>query len=380
LPNREPPTRRVGAFVCIRPTPMFRSIFQPIMSQSDTTDPLLAPIDDVTPTGPNLEYDPAFTELEQIAMPTPERTMGDSLKAAQEPDWDKVASAAEALLVRTKDLRVAVHLIAARTRRHGLSGWATGLGLVRGLLEQYWDDVHPQLDADDGNDPTARANAVMPLADPQSALGYFRTAPFVHSPRLGRFSLRDLRVATGAINAPPSADGMPTPTLVDLEACCMDCPDDQLPASAAMLADARAHAQAIIALLGEKLGTASPDMDHLSGDIEELKKFVDAQLVRRFPDRLEESATAEVAAQDSDGNPPSPAVQQAHGKITDHDDVIRRLDEICEYYERIEPSSPLPVLLRRARRLVGKSFAEVLKDIAPGGLPELQTLSGPNSE
>jgi type VI secretion system protein ImpA len=157
---------------------MHRSIFQPAMSQSDTTDPPLSPIDDATPTGPNLEYDPAFAALEQIAMPTQERAMGDSLKAAQEPDWDKVASAAEALLARTKDLRVVVHLCTARTRRFGLSGWATGLGLVRGLLEQYWDDVHLQLDADDDNDPTARANAVMPLGDPQSTLGYFRVAPF----------------------------------------------------------------------------------------------------------------------------------------------------------------------------------------------------------
>lgn len=350
------------------------------MSQSDTTDPLLAPIDDATPTGPNCEYDPAFTALEQIAMPTPERAIGDSLKAAQEPDWDKVTSAAEALLTRTKDLRVAVHLTAARTRRLGLAGWAAGLGLVRGLLEQYWDDLHPQLDADDGNDPTARANAVMPLGDPQSTLGYFRTTTFVQSPRLGRFSLRDLRVAMGAINASPSADGTPAPTLVDLEACCMDCPDEQLPESAAMLAVAHEHALCITALLREKLGTASPDMGHLCGDIEELKKFVDAQLMRRFPDRVTDGSASAEATPDSHGDPMDQAQHSAHGKITGHDAVIRHIDEICEYYERVEPSSPVPILLKRARRLVGKSFVEVLKDIAPGGLMELQMLSGPESE
>ncbi|WP_175770772.1 type VI secretion system ImpA family N-terminal domain-containing protein, partial [Burkholderia anthina] len=94
------------------------------MTHSDSTDPnaRLAASDDAGPTGPDLEYDPAFTDLERIAMPTPERAMGDSLKAAQEPDWDKVAQAAEALFSRTKDLRVAVHLTAARTRRQGLAG------------------------------------------------------------------------------------------------------------------------------------------------------------------------------------------------------------------------------------------------------------------
>ncbi|WP_186012126.1 type VI secretion system protein TssA [Burkholderia gladioli] len=357
------------------------------MTHSDSTDPnpLLAAIDDAAPTGPDLEYDPAFTDLERIAMPTPERAMGDSLKAAQEPDWDKVAQAAEALFSRTKDLRVAVHLTAARTRRQGLAGWASGLALVRELLERYWDDVHPRLDAEDDNDPTARVNAVMPLGDPQGTLAYFRVVPFVQSPRLGRFSLRDLRVATGAIIAAPSADGAPPPTLVDLEACCLDCPEEQLPEAAALLAAAQDHANALIALLRERLGTASPDFGLLAADIAELRKFVDAQLLRRFPERAAELAAA-APADGADGEIPADmaaaaaAVAPPPGKISGHDDVIRRLDEICEYYERIEPSSPLPILLKRARRLVGKSFVEVLRDIAPGGLSELQTLSGPEAD
>lgn len=354
----------------------------PTMNDSATTDPLLIPIDGTAPTGPNLEYDPAFIELERIAMPTPERAMGDSLKAAQEPDWDKVSSAAEALFQRTMDLRVAVHLCAARTHQQGLAGWVAGLALVRGLIEEYWDGVHPQLDADDDNDPTARANALMPLADPQSVLGGFRLMPFMQSPRLGRFSLRDLRVATGAIVAAPSADGTPPATLVDLEACCMDCADDLLPTASALLHTAQDHAEAIAGVLRERLGTASPDMSNLGSDIGELKKFVDAQLIRRFPERAAQNAAAD-ATQAGDGSAADPTLAPAplaQGKIAGHDDVIRCLDEICEYYARVEPSSPLPVLLKRARRLAGKSFADVLRDLAPGGLSELQVLAGPDSE
>ncbi|WP_414441647.1 type VI secretion system protein TssA [Burkholderia sp. 22PA0106] len=352
------------------------------MNDSVTLPALLAPIDGDARTGPNLEYDPAFAALDQLATPMPERIMGDSLKAAQEPDWDRVAQAAEALLARTKDVRVAVHLCAARTRLDGVAGWTAGLAVVRGLLEAYWDDVHPQLDAEDDNDPTARANALMPLADPQSVLGYLRLAPFVHSPRLGRFSLRDLRVATGAIVAAPSADGTPPPTLADLEACCMDCGEAQLPAAAAQLAATHEHAQAIVALLRERLGTASPDLAPLGGDIDELRKFVDAQVARRFPELAAAGTTTAAPGNEGEGQAaPAAAVAPARpDTIASQADVIRRLDEICEYYERAEPSSPLPVLLKRARRLVGKSFAEVLEDIAPGGLSELRTLAGPNRD
>ncbi|MGF6955733.1 type VI secretion system protein TssA [Paraburkholderia youngii] len=349
-------------------------------------DKLLRPVDDHSPTGDNLEYDPEFIALEQIATPISERAMGNSLKAAVEPDWDRVASAAEALFSHTKDLRVAIHLTAASARIHGVAGWSAGLGLVRGLLERYWDEVHPQLDADDDNDVTARSNAIKPLGDPRSVLAYFRKAPFVTSPRLGRFSLRDLRIATGAIDPTPSAEGVP-PTLPELEACCIDCPVDQLPAASAALACALDHARAIAAIASEKLGAAGPDLNQLCGDIEELKKFVDTQLSRRFPE-LGEAHTSGLASAGEDAPGEHPLAkpgprrddEKNNGRIQGPDDIALRLDEICEYYEHHEPSSPLPVLLKRARRLVGKSFAEVLKNVAPGSLAELQTLAGPEEE
>jgi type VI secretion system protein ImpA len=350
-------------------------------------DHLLRPVDDHSPTGDNLEYDPEFIALEQIATPTSERAMGDSLKAAVEPDWDRVASAAEALFSRTNDLRVAIHLTAASTRIHGIAGWSAGLGLVRGLLERYWDEVHPQLDADDDNDVTARSNAIKPLSDPRSVLAHFRNAPFVTSPRLGRFSLRDLRVATGAINPAPSAESVPPPTLSELEACCMDCSEDQLPDASTTLASALDHSRAIAAIASEKLGAAGPDLSPLSSDIEELKKFVDTQLLRRFPERGEALTSGLASAgEDAPVEHPlaKPGPRRDDGKnnqrIQGPDDIVLRLDEICEYYEHHEPSSPLPVLLKRARRLVGKSFAEVMKNVAPGGLAELQTLAGPEEE
>jgi type VI secretion system protein ImpA len=343
---------------------------------------LLDPIDDASPTGPNLEYDSEFAELERIATPKSERSIGDNVKAAEEPDWDKVADVAEALFSRTKDLRVALYLTAASTRRDGLAGWSAGLRLVHGLLESYWEGVHPQLDADDDNDPTARSNAVMPLGDTQGVLGHFRTTPFVESPRLGRFSLRDLRIATGALNVTPPENGTPLPTPVELEACCMDCPEDQLRDTAAALDASLAHARAIDAMLGERLGTASPDLAPLVADLSELKKFVDAQCARRFPE-LAAQQSDKAAQHDPDGASAASASVSTHAStagIRNSHDVLLRIDEICEYFGRNEPSSPVPILLKRARRLVGMNFADVLKNIAPNAMSDLQTLAGPEEE
>ncbi|MFS8394929.1 hypothetical protein EIQ02_11100 [Xanthomonas campestris pv. raphani] len=163
---------------------------------------------------------------------------------------------------RSRDLRIASKLGAAWLRLRGLPGWADALALIHGLLGQHWDSVHPQLDADDDNDPTARVNALVGLSDPMGLLGALRTTAFVQSPRLGRFSLRDLRAANGSLK------------LAEIEACCLDCPLDTLAASAKAITDAAATARAIDALLTEQLGTAAPDLRPLLADLRDLERFV----------------------------------------------------------------------------------------------------------
>ena len=333
---------------------------------------LLLPVSEASPAGQDLEYDPDFMALDRAAATKSERAIGDAVKAAEEPDWERVVVLAQGLLGRSKDLRIAVHLGTAWMRIHGLPGWSDGLALIRGLLESHWDDVHPQLDAEDDNDPTARVNAVVPIGDPLGVLGYFRTTSFVQSPRIGRFSLRDLRIANGTLKLADAATDLPTMT--DIEACCMDCPEDQLLQVALAVSDSLEHAKAIDAIFSDQLGTAGPELRPLLSDTFELKKFLDAQVARRMPQAAE--AAGEGAASEDAGAGSSTAVAAASGRISSPQDVLRRIDELCEYYARNEPSSPVPLLLRRAQRLVGLNFLDLLKDLAPGGISELRTISG----
>jgi type VI secretion system protein ImpA len=344
---------------------------------SQVLESLLSPLDASSPTGENLEYDPEFMALDRLAAPKAERAIGDSVIAAEEPDWDKVSSQAEALLGRSKDLRIAVHLTTAWMRTAGLEGWSAGLQLIRNLLEHFWDDVHPQLDADDDNDPTARVNAIAAIADLQGMLGFFRTTPFVQSPRLGRFTLRDLRIANGSLKiATSEEDAGEPPSMSQIEACCMDCAEEQLIGNVAAIGAALEHVKAIDAIFNEQVGTAGPDLKPLLSDIYEVKKFLEPQLARRSP-QPEESASDEIA---DDTPTSSGAPQVASGRIEGPQDVIRRLDDICDYYARCEPSSPIPLLLRRAQRLVGMNFVDLMKDLAPGGMSELQVISGSSDD
>ena len=64
------------------------------------------------------------------------------------------------------------------------------------------------------------------------------------------------------------------------------------------------------------------------------------------------------------------------GEIANREDVIRTLDKICEYYNRYEPSSPVPFMLKRAKKLVRMDFMEILRDITPGGTDQADLIFG----
>src|SRR4051812_1572221 len=126
---------------------------------------LLSPVDGENPVGSDLSYDPSMMEIDQLAAGKPEQQVGDTIVPAEDPDWKELRSRCTEALSKTKDLRVAMHLLVACVKMDGLKGLREGLGLIRGMLEKYWEKVYPQLDPEDGNDPLLRMNIVSTLTD-----------------------------------------------------------------------------------------------------------------------------------------------------------------------------------------------------------------------
>ena len=74
------------------------------------------------------------------------------------------------------------------------------------------------------------------------------------------------------------------------------------------------------------------------------------------------------------------AVPQGVDEIRTREDVIRVLDKLCEYYAQHEPSSPLPLLLKRAKRLTTLSFMEIIQDLAPDAVAQAMSIGGPDAQ
>jgi type VI secretion system protein ImpA len=76
------------------------------------------------------------------------------------------------------------------------------------------------------------------------------------------------------------------------------------------------------------------------------------------------------------GAPATAAARSAGGAIQNRDDAIRALDNVCKFMEQAEPSNPAPLLIRRAQRLIGRSFVEIISELAPESLGQIQKLGG----
>lgn len=330
-------------------------------------DAWLSPLSDEAPCGPDLEYDPAFLALEEAARGKPEQQYGDTLIPAEDPDWRTVDEQARALLTRTRDLRVLMPWLRARTRLQGLRGFAGTLPLAHGWLSRHWDHVHPRLDADDHDDPTMRLNALAPLADPTTVIADLRAAA------LGRgrsgLRVRDVELAAGKQQPEggetvPSADGV----LQALRAA--EAEDAGLLQA---VRDCHAALADMDSLISQRTGTAGPDLRPLRQV---------TQLLADFAAQATGAAADAPAAPDAPAGAPAlhAATAGASGPLRSREDAIRMLEKACEWIERNEPSNPAPLLIRRAQRLMSKNFLEIIRDLIPDGIEQVTRIAGVTEE
>jgi type VI secretion system protein ImpA len=322
-------------------------------------DALLAPVSDHAPAGPDLSYDAEFLELEVAAKGKPEQQFGDTLIAAEEPDWQDVRRRAEALLARSKDLRVALLLTRSLVRLENTEGLAAGLGLVHQMLSRYWDTLHPDLDHEDGDDATMRLNALAPLADGATLLRDVRNAWLVSSPQHGRVAFRDVLVAAGKL---PPASGA-APSKAEIEGTLRAIANENPGPLQAALASADL-VQSIEALLSDKgVITQAPDLRPLSDLLHAVVPMCKAVLSSETEPGQTDPAAGETRA-------------HATGPLMTRDDAIRTLENVCRFIEQSEPSNPAPLLIRRAQRLIGRRFVDIIEDLAPESLGQIQKLAG----
>lgn len=368
----------------------------------------LQPIDGANPSGVSLRDEPLFHEVERLIEPQFRIIKDDRNNvAASEPipvDWSAVLSKAEKLRQHGRDLRLLVLVSRALANQNGYAGLADGLTLIARTIEAYWDTLHPELRP--GALPAAalrRTNALAQLDGDDGLLGDLRKA-VVFSPRMigpitGRElerSLFDERAvlaeAPGLANAEKTALVAEHGQLLNRVRTGCTAFLEQSPSEfAAFAGDVRAALSA--------LGAAE---EALAGRLGE--RHIATPKLRSFLERVLAALERAAAAPNSTKTetlsaaaaPPAPSTSNGSGngyshhgagtmqieegrlpdRLRSRDDVVRCLDLVIAFYDRTEPSSPIPHLARRVRRMVHMDFIELMEDLAPAGLKEFRLLAG----
>ena len=122
-----------------------------------TSEELLQDVTENDPCGPNLQWDPAFTELRSAAGKVT-ADKGDVIEASKASPEAKPAAEiiamADALLRRTKDVRVLATRAELSAQANGLAGFAQAMEELAQVVEKWPDPnhgIHPRADESDGD-------------------------------------------------------------------------------------------------------------------------------------------------------------------------------------------------------------------------------------
>jgi type VI secretion system protein ImpA len=330
----------------------------------------MTPIDASAPCGPDLEYDPEFVVLSARMAAKTDAQYGDFVGSPEPVNWTEVERDCRRLMIRSKDMRLAVLFARSRARLAASTGLAEGLGLLVEWLTAFPDTVHPQPGVDDDHEAALeiRMNVLQTLADTEGLLSDMREIALTRS-TAARLQVRDVE---RAFAHPRPSDALPpesvTRQLEDLRM--------QQPEMLAGFDRALASLGSIDEWCKAHLGVYQPDLTALT----RLLRRVVGEGARGVA-TLTVSEIDDVPPVDPDAtamsNDDVPArycdvVQQTTTEtgrprvgvtVTGRDGAVEQIREARNWFEQHEPSSPISVLLRRAELLVGKRYAEVANAI-----------------
>jgi type VI secretion system protein ImpA len=327
---------------------------------------LLAPVSATQPGGEDLEYSSDFLQLSKAAQPKSEQQYGSTVIPSEPADWSEVARLAEQMMTRSKDLRIATLLAQAWTEQRGLVGFAEALQLVDALMQQYWETLHPTLEHEGEYDPLPRHNALARLFDAQGCLLALRVSPLGIA---GGLLLREIdQLIEGAapecVEYPGGRERLRTELTQAWSAA-----DPQLHA----LPVAQQALASIVRCVHTHFG------DDWRPDTVALERLLDRLYGFAAESACAASATTALTAAAAEPVNPQPAIatNDWHAlEVRSREDINLVLEKICVYLDRYEPSHPAPILLRRAQRLMHMGFYDILRDIAPDSLAQVDVFIG----
>jgi len=319
---------------------------------------LLDPLPGPSPCGENLYYSPIYDKIKEAGREEEEISQGEWRREVKKADYAQVIKlTTESLSTKTKDLQLAAWLTEALLKKEGVGGLADGLDLLRGLVENFWEEIYPQLE--DG-DAEMRAT---PLGWVGARLGDgVKHAPITRSGR-DWFSYKESRgvpsetdaannEVKGSARETAIAEGKLTPE--EFDEAVGATPTEFYAGLQAELGRALETLEALGQVCDAKFGDVAPSFGPLQAAIEEVQQVIRFLLAKRgtpaAPQAVEPVEEAPGAAEEPRVLATAAAARPATGELVDQDDAFQRVAAVARFLRKESPYSPVSYLLLRGLR------------------------------
>jgi type VI secretion system protein ImpA len=312
---------------------------------------LLEPIRSDAPAGVDLRYDLRVDTIKEARREDLDLPSNNSEAKRKLADWPQVVALSTKLLAEeTKDLQLAAWLTEALMHRDGYMGLATGMVVLHGLLDTYWETVYP-LPEDEDDDfrvgPIKWVGDKLPIP--------LRMVPFgpTNLSFLAIDSAREIPTEAEADQNPEKREARTTaieqgkapPESVDAALAGLN--KVALRAIISDLDTLRESINALDKVADARFGSAAPSLLNVRNTVDEIKRFAVAQLAKKLaedPDpEVVESAEDLPLDVGADGAPISV-------EPTNRGDALNRLAVIARWLRAQDATNPAPYLLVRGLR------------------------------
>lgn len=334
--------------------------------------------------GANLEDDSSYQHFFFTAQGTPERYDGENTLPAEPPDWRTVKTAALAFLAQTKDIKLISVLSQAVLNTEGIEAFSQCLVGLSKLIQDEWQNLYPPLDEDDG-DPLERVSGLAHIND-DFVVKSLKAMPMASVKGIGNVTLESIVLATNG-----SSDA--SLSMAQIKGIFREINLAEVQLLYGALAYSLESLKNINQCFVDKAGyeysvNFDRSTDVLQQLLSTLERYTDVAMTQF--DQADDSADNNSDTQDAESVCPHDAQQQHNLRVADMNssltgakeavesraDVEKYLKLINAYYARYEPSSPIPVLVNRALKLVNKDFMQIMQNLYPDAVPALRQLGG----
>ncbi|HSC66717.1 MAG TPA: type VI secretion system protein TssA [Cellvibrio sp.] len=341
---------------------------------------LLAPISSDNPTGVDLRLDASplsnyqtIKTARYAARDAEKNNLYKEANGEADEHWRKILSLAPGLLLReSKDLEVATWLTEALIRRNGFQGLRDAFGLIEGLLDNFWDNLYPLPDEEDGIEtrvaPLAGLSGTntegvliapirrVPLTEGYSP-GPFAYWQYQQAVELERITNEDARISkTEKLGF----------TLADIERAVEESAAEFIIDQFDDINVTIDSAKRVEKLLDELCGSEhSPSMRAIVNALEECRGALNHIAKHKLPIEVAQTSDAQgtpAAATTNAVQSPGVVVSNA---LVSREAAFKQLLDIAKFFRTTEPHSPVSYALEKAVKWGNMPLDELIVELIP---------------